>query len=516
VVTLSALNGETGDSLAREQVEADSKEQVLKSLDKAASNLRQKMGESLASVQQFAKPLEQATTSSLEALQAFSLGQAEHLKTNDEAAIPHLKRAVELDPNFAMAYATLGVCYNNLIRLTDAGEALKKAYELRDRASQREKFYILAHYYDEVILDSEKASAIYAEWRQTYPRDTVPYDNGALSFSELGQHEKALDLASQSMRVDPKDAYAYANLSSAYEALNRFDEARSIGEQAVAQKLDGPAVHGVLTDLAYIRGDWAAYDHYVDLSRGTANESFVLFFKALGQDALGKVHAGRETLQQARSKLLAAGIKDFAGALFAVEAADDNLLGYQTDARHNAAQALELSKNPDVRSYTAAAFASVGDTAKSASLLADLNREFPENHFIHSVLTPMVQSQQYLQQNQPAQAISALEPLRPYEFGVGPHGTGFFPNYLRGQAYLKQGDGVKAAAEFQRILDHRGVAATDVRYTLSHLNLGRAYALQGDRAKARTAYQDFFAAWKDADPDVPILITAKAEYEKLK
>ena len=516
VVTLSALNGETGDSLAREQVEADSKEQVLKSLDKAASNLRQKMGESLASVQQFAKPLEQATTSSLEALQAFSLGEAEHLKTNDDAAVPHLTRAIELDPNFAMAYATLGVCYNNLTRLSQARDTLKKAYELRDRASEREKFYILAHYYDEVTLEGEKALAVYAEWRQTYPRDTIPYDNGALAYSELGQHDKALDLASQSMRVDPQDAYAYANLSSAYEALNRFDEAKSVGEQAVAQKLDGPAVRGVLTDLAYMRGDWTAYDHYVDLSRGTANESFVLFFKALGQDNLGKVRAGRQTWQQARSELLAAGIKDFAGGLFAIEAADDSLLGYQTDARHNAAQALELSKNLDVRSFAAAAFASLGDTAKSTSLLADLNREFPDNHFVHSVLTPMVQAQQYLLQNQPAQAISVLEPLRPYELGVGPHGTGLGLNYVRGQAYLKLGDGTKAAAEFQRILDHRGIGPTDLHYSLSHLNLGRAYALQGDKTKARTAYQDFFAAWKDADPDVPTLIAAKAEYEKLK
>jgi eukaryotic-like serine/threonine-protein kinase len=382
--------------------------------------------------------------------------------------------------------------------------------------SEREKYYILAHYYDEVILDGDKASATYAEWRQTYPRDIVPYDNGALAFSGLGQHEKALDLASQAMRLDPKDAYAYANLSSAYEALNRFDEARSVAEQAVALKLDGPSVRGVLTDLAYIRGDWSAYDHYVDLSRGTANESFVLFFKALGQDGLGKVHAGRETWQLTRSELLAAGIKDFAGALFGVEAIDDSLLGYQAEGRRNAAQGLALSTNPDVRSIAANALASTGDVAKSASLVADLSREFPDNHFIHSILTPMVQAQQLLQQNQAAQAITALEPLRPYEFGVGPHGVGYVPNYLRGMAYLKLGDGVKAAAEFQRILDHRGVSATDPRYSLSHLNLGRAYALQGDRVKARTAYQDFFAAWKDADPDVPAVITAKAEYEKLK
>jgi serine/threonine protein kinase/Flp pilus assembly protein TadD len=458
VVTLAALNGATGDALAREQVEAESKEQVLKSLDKAASNLRQKMGESLASVQQFAKPLEQATTSSLEALQAFSLGEAEHLKTNDDAAIPHLKRAIELDPNFAMAYATLGVCYNNNTRLTEAGDALRKAYELRDRASDREKFYILAHYYDTVILDPEKASAVYADWRQTYPRDTIPYDNGALNFSELGQHEKALDMASQAMRLDPKDAYAYANLASAYEALNRFDEAKSVSEQALALKVDGPAVRGVLTDLAYIRGDWTAYDHYVDLSRGTSNEAFTLFFKALGQDAMGKVRTGRQTWQLARSELLAVGVKDFAAGLYNVEAIDDALLGYPEEARHNISQALDLSKNPDARSYGALALASAGDSAKGLALLGELIREFPDNRFFRMGLTPIVQAQQFLQKNQPAQAVAALEPLRAYELGIGPHGVGFMVNYLRGQAYLQLGDGAKAAAEFQRILDHVALA----------------------------------------------------------
>ena len=516
VITVSALNGATGDSLAREQVEADNKEQVLQSLDKAASNLRQKMGESLASVQQFAKPLEQATTSSLEALQAFSLGQAEHLKTNDDAAIPHLKHAIELDPNFAMAYATLGVCYNNLTRLTEADQALRKAYELRDRAGERERFYIQAHYDATVTLDRAKALTVYGEWRQTYPRDTVAYDNAALTNSELGQHEKALELASQSLRLDPNDAYAYANLAFAYLSLNRFDEAKSIAEQALALKLDGPAIHGTLTDLAYIRGDWTAYDHYVDLSRGTSNEPFTLFFKALGQDNFGKLRAGRQTWHEAQSELMGAGIKDFAGALFAIEAYDDSLLGYPADARQKVAQALALSRNPDVRSEAAITAASIGDVAKSASLLADLNREFPDNFFLHSILTPMVQARQYLEQNQPAQTVAALESVRPYEMGVGPHGIGFAVNYLRGLAYLKLGDGAKAAAEFQRILDHRGVAATDARYSLSHLNLGRAYVLQGDAAKARTAYQDFFAAWKDADPDIPILQTAKAEYEKLK
>jgi len=515
VITLAALNGANGDALAREQVEVDRKEQVLKALDKAASNLRQKMGESLSSVQQFATPLEQATTPSLDALQAFSLGQAEHLKTKDQAAIPHLRRAVELDPNFALAYATLGVACINTTRLTEGVEALKKAYELRDRASEREKLYIQAHYYEEVTWDMERTLSVYAEWRQTYPRDTLPYDNAALTYSILGQHEKALDFASRAMRLDPRGAFAYQNLGSAYLALNRLDEARSIADEAIAQKLDGSEVHTMLADIAYIRGDWTAYDRQIDWARGTQDEPFMLFWKAAGLAAKGQLNASHQTWQQTQLELTNAGLKDLSGALLTLEASNDALLGYPATGRQKASRALELSRDRDVRGLSAEAFAFTGDLAKSASLLADATRDFPDYRFLSHVLAPLVQSEEYLQKNQPDKAIAALEPARSYEMGTGPRSGGFMPNHLRGTAYLKLGDGVKAAAEFQRILDHQGVSAWDVVYPLARLNLGRAFALQGENAKARTAYQDFFAAWKDADPDIPILKTAKAEYAKL-
>jgi serine/threonine protein kinase/tetratricopeptide (TPR) repeat protein len=515
VIDLAAVNAQTGDPFAREQVEAESKEQILKSLDKAASNLRQKMGESLASVQQFATPLDQATTSSLEALQAFTIGQAEHHKTNDEAAIPHLKRAVELDPNFAMAWATLGVVYNNATRFTEGNEALKKAYELRDRGSEREKFYIQAHYYDEVTLDPIKALAVYAEWRQTYPRDTTAFENAALAYSSIGQFDKALDLASQAIRLDPKDPYAYDNLSGSYMGLNRFDEAKSVAEQAVAQKVDGLGVHMSLADIAYMRGDWATYEHELGAVRNAAGEPFMLFWKGVGQAGLGKIKLARSTLQQACSELLTSGGKDFAGGLFDIEAFYDAEFGNVDEARRGASQALEVSQSSFTRAYAAQAFAAMGDTARSASLLAGLNRDFPDNVFVRSVMTPMTQAEQYLHKNQPAEAVAILESVRPFELGVGPQGAGLYPNHLRGTAYLQLHDGIKAAAEFQHILDHRGGSVSDPLYALAHLNLGRAYVLQGDQAKARTAYQDFFAAWKDADPDLPILKDAKSEYSKL-
>jgi serine/threonine protein kinase/tetratricopeptide (TPR) repeat protein len=516
VVTLTAANGSTGDTLATQQVEVDNKEQVLKSLDKAASDLRQKMGESLASVQQFAKPLDQATTSSLEALQAFSLGNEEHQKTNDDAAIPHLKKAVELDPNFAMAWATMGVAYGNTGRDAEGTQAIKKAYELRDRTSEREKLYIQAHYYSEVTVDPEKATQVYAEWRQTYPRDTVAYENAALAYSEMGQPSKALDLASQAHRINPHDRYAYDNMAGAYEALNRFDEAKSIAEEAVAQKSDGFASHYVLTDLAYMRGDRAAYEHELELVKGTSNEPFLLLFNAAWQESEGKVRAGREMWVRARQQATSMGAKDLAAAFSVLEGYIDALFGYTTDARQKASETLGLSNEPDVRALAAGLLASIGDVQKSAAIVAGVEHDAPENRFIQTILVPEAKAFELMEKNQLAEALSALETPRPYEFGIGPHGGGVTAIFLRGEVYLKMHDGAKAAGEFQRILDHRGAAGFAPEYPLSRLNLARAYVLQGDTAKAKTTYQDFFAAWKDADPDVPILKTAKAEYEKLK
>jgi serine/threonine protein kinase/tetratricopeptide (TPR) repeat protein len=516
VVTLEAINAQTGDSIDREQVEAESKEQVLQSLDKAASSLREKLGESIGSVQKFATPLESATTSSLEALQAFTLGQAEHQKTNDEAAIPHLKRAVELDPNFAMAYATLGVVYNNLTQPTESMAALRKAYDLRERASERERFYIESHYDDEVLSDPQKSLAVYTEWMQVYPRDTVPRDNMALIYSTVGEHDKAVEAASGALRLDPNDRYAYANLAGAYEGLNRFDEARTIAGQAVERKLDSLPIHLVLCDLAYLSGDEAAYEHEIERAKGTFDYPLMLLFKGGGQATLGKMRAARQTLEQGRALLMAGGIKDFAGSLDDVEGYADELVGYESEGREKAQQALALSQDPEVQALAAEVFAMGGDVAKADAVMSELSRRFPDNQRLRQVSGPRVRALMALRKNRPQDAVAALEALRPYELGTGPNGVGFDPIYLRGLAYLKLADGNKAAAEFQRILDHRGAGVWDPEYSLAHLRLAQAYVLQKDIAKARAAYQDFFAAWKDADADLPVLKAARAEYEKLK
>ena len=473
------------------------------------------MGESLASVQEFATPLEKASTSSLEALQAFTLGQEEHQKTHDDAALPHLQKAIELDPNFAMAYATLGVSYSNLGRSTESSQALRKAYELRDRVSEREKLYIEAHYYDEVTLDMEKAVAVYQQWLQTYPRDTVPYDNAALALSLVGRNEKALELASQAHRIDPQDRYAYSNMDFSYEALDRLDEAKSLGEEAVAKKLDSNTVHLVLLDVAYLRGDRAAAQQELDRARGTRDEPFLLFFNAGWTSALGRVSAAREQWQQCNQEFTAVGAKDFAASLLALEGYFDALYGYTAEARQEAAQSVSMSNDSDALSQAAGTFAVVGDFQKSSALVASLEKNFPDNRYLQWTISA-VKAIEDTQKDQPAAAITLLEAVRPYEMGIGPHSLGVTPAFLRGMAYLKMHDAGKATAEFQQVLSHRGVAAFAPEYPLSLLNLGRAYVSQADNAKARTAYQDFFAYWKDADPDIPVLKTARAEYEKLK
>jgi serine/threonine protein kinase/tetratricopeptide (TPR) repeat protein len=515
-ITLTAINPQNGDSLAREQAEADSKENVLKTLDKAASNLRQKMGESLASVTQFATPLEQATTASLEALQAYTLGHEEHKKLNDDAAIPHLKRAVELDPNFAMAYATLGVAYANMGRITDSNKALKQAHELRDRASEHEKLYIQAHYYDEVTEDYEKTIQVYNDWKQTYPRDTIPFDNLSLVYGQIGQYDKALDAGGQAMRLDPKDRFAYGNMIFSYIGLNRFGEAKSLLDQALAQNLGGPSAEIALVFVDYIRHDQAAFDGEIDNTHGKPIEPLLLMFKATGLCAQGRIKASQAVWQQAHAADLHFGDKESAATVLGIEAACNAVIGLPQDARTNISQALQTSPSRDVVALAATVFAIIGDSPKSSALLADLGRDYPENRLLQMVEAPEAHAAQALYKNRPAEAIAALEPLRVIELGNGPQGTGYQPNYLRGQAYLKMGDGMKATAEFQRILDHPGIVPVDPELALSHLYLARAYTLQGDTAKARTAYQDFLALWKDADPDIPILKQAKSEYEKLK
>jgi eukaryotic-like serine/threonine-protein kinase len=516
VITLEAVNAQSGDSLDREQVEAESKEQVLKSLDHAASNLREKLGESIGSVQKFATPLESATTSSLDALKEFSLGHAAHSSFDDEKAIPHLKRAVELDPNFAMAWAVLGIAYSNLTDTRQAFVCLQKAFDLKDRTSEREKLYISSHYYDTFKRQADQAAQVLEQWKQTYPRDTIPRDNLALLYSTLGQHDKALPDASEALQLDQKDPFAYQNLAETYQHLNRFDEAKAVAEQAIAQKVEPWTIHLTLIRLAFIRGDEPAMRHEVEHSAGHVEESLILMIESDARCAQGKVKLAREGYAHALAAAETHGYRGFAAGILNAESVCDAETGFPAEARQQVTAALARAEDSDSRAAAAYIFARVGDVARAQKLVDDLAREFPSDTILNQADLSVVRALLSLQRNQPAGAIAQTETAIPYAFGSDPRGSGYFPVYARAESFLHAHDGTKAVAEYQRILDHRGVEPTSVLYSLAHLGLGRAYALQGDTGKAKAAYQDFFAVWKDADPDVPVLKTAKAEYEKLK
>jgi tetratricopeptide (TPR) repeat protein len=453
-----------------------------------------------------------ATTSSLEALKEFSLGEAEHSKFNDDAAIPHLKRATELDPNFAMALATLGVTLNNTSHIQEASEYFQRAFDAKERASERERFYISSHYYGTLRRQTDKDIEILEQWIQTYPRDTIPRDNLALVEVAVGQPEKAVASASEALKLNPKDPYAYADLAAGYMALNRYDEAKAVAEQSIAQKAEPWSIHIDLYEVAFIRGDEGAMQREVEQAAGKVQEPAIGLMRAVGECAQGKIKSARASYARAVSVAQAQGQKEYAATILGAEAGCDAWVGFSQEARQTMNAALALSENIISRSLAARSFAWIGDTAQSEKLAEGLSKEFPYATVVNQVLLPTARALNSLQRNQPDQAVAALEPAKPYELGTGNLGA----IYIRGEAFLRLHDGAKAAAEYQRILDHRGLDPVGWGYSLAHLGLGRAYALQGDTGKAKAAYQDFFAVWKDADADVPVLKTAKAEYEKLK
>jgi eukaryotic-like serine/threonine-protein kinase len=514
VVTLEATNAQTGDSLARQQAEALGKEQVLKSLDKAASDLRQKLGESLSSVQEFATPLEQATTSSLEALKEFSAGMALHNRLDEEPAAPHMKRAIELDPNFAMAYAVLGTVSSNMGNASAAKIYLQKSYDLRDRASEHEKFYIMGHYYDTLTGDIEKAVGLFQEWHQTYPRDDRPLANLAVQCQLLGDQEKALASASALLIQNPQDAFGYYHQMSAYMYMNRYDEAKAVGQVALTQLHNPTDTHFVLYEIALNQNDETAMKRERAALTGTGLEPSAVALTSSYEDALGKIKLSRETHQQAVEMGKKHGLNEMPVNLMAAEAVRDVSHGFVDSARHKASGSLSQSESRSVRASAALVFAQIGDIAQAQKVIDGLQKEYPDDTRVKFVDAPVVQATILLHQKKATEAIAVLEPSRKYELGA--RGATFWVIYIRGMAYLELRDGAKAAAEFQKILDHRGLDGTSALLPLAQLNLARAYALQGDTAKPRTAYQDFLALWKDADPDVPVLKDAKAEYAKLK
>jgi tetratricopeptide (TPR) repeat protein len=515
VISLNAINAQTGDSLASTQAEAESKEAVLKSLDRAATELRQKLGESLASVQQFAKPLEQATTSSLEALKEYSVGNADHMRLDDENAIPHLKRATELDPNFAMAHAMLGVAYSNVLESKAGEESVRKAFALKDRATEAERFYIESHFYDGVNQDIDKTVASYELWTRTYPRDTIPLDNICLAYFQRGEFEKAEKAARRVLEIDPKDSYAYDRLAISFRALNRFDEAKAIMDEAYQKQVAPATMHTNMYELALLRGDQVGMEKELQTVRGTAEEAFVLAAKAGGEVSQGKMKLASATFREAQEAANRHQMKEFVAFFGAIEGLRWAEVGDCNRAQSFIRDSLREVPNGQNRHFAAVGLAVCGDQAAAEKLVEAEGKERPDATVVHSLYIPLVQAINSLHRSRAAAVVAALEVSRPYEMGGGPGSMVFWGPYVRGQAFLLMKDGDKAIVEFQEILNFQARCAVCGLVPLAQLSLARAYVVKGDSAKAKTAYQDLLAMWKDADADLPVLVQAKAEYAKL-
>jgi len=519
VLGLKATACSNGRSLARVQVMSDSKEHILKALNEGATSLRGKLGESLSTVQKYDTPVEQATTSSLEGLKAYSLGLTAKDLKGDEAALPLFERATQLDPNFAMAYALLGTSHSNLGERNQAAESLGRAYQLRERVSEREKFYIDSYYRDLVVGDLDKAAEIYQVWAEVYPRDEKPVGNLGLLYGYTGQHEKALSQAREALRLQPASGLRYANLVQNFVRLGRLQEARATAVEAQAKKLDSPYLHFYLYQLAFLQNDEAGRAQQVAWAAGKSGvEDMLLAAEADTAASAGQLRKSREFSQQAILSAERAEAKETAAGYDADAALTEAFVGNTAEARQRGEAALARSTSRDVKFGVALALARAGNASHAEKLADDLAKTFPLDTVVKFNYLPTVRAQLALSRNDPVNAIEALKIAVPFELGQ-PGDSSFtpslYPVFVRGEAYLSAGRGQEAAAEFQKILDYPGVVVNETIGVLARLGLARAHVLQGDTVKARPAYDEFLALWKDADSDIPILRQAKAEYAKL-
>ncbi|MGB2635183.1 MAG: tetratricopeptide repeat protein [Candidatus Acidiferrum sp.] len=513
LLTLKVVNCISGESQASTEATASDKNHVLDALGKTSSEIRKKLGESLSAVQRFNAPIEQVTTPSLEALHAFSQGWA--MKgVNDAATVPFFQRAIRLDPNFAMAYASLGNSYLILGETSLARENTRKAYELRGNVSEREQFYIESHYYEIVTGDLEKARQVYEFWAQTYPRDFIPPRGMGLIYEQVGQYDKALVEHLKSLCLRP-DARQYANLAGCYLDLSRLQEAQATTDEAQAKELDSPDLRFVIYALAFLQNNTAEMAEMAQQAAWSAGkpgiEEELLSMEADTAAYRGRLRDAREFSRRAMESAERAGDKEAAATYSAMAGQREALFGNAAEARRQVGSALGLSTARDVQYPWALVLALVGDAVRARSLADDLGKRFPEDTLVRFVYLPTLHAQILLNRNDSSKAIEILRVAIPYELGA----ASLYPAYQRGEAYLAAHQGNEGAAEFQKVLDHRGIVLNEPIGALAHFQIGRAYAMQGDTAKAKAAYQDFLTLWKNADPDIPILKEAKAEYAKL-
>jgi serine/threonine protein kinase/tetratricopeptide (TPR) repeat protein len=521
IVGLKAVNCHTGDILAEEQERAAGKEKVLDALGTAATKLRSELGESLSSVQKFDVPLAQETTPSLEALKAFTLGRKTEREKGASSALPYFLRAVELDPNFASAYGGIGIMYGNLGQPDRASTYLTKAFELRDRASELEKFHIASSYYGAVTGELEKAAETYQEWIQSYPRDAIPYNNLGVIYFQLGQPDKALDVARESVDLDPNNVIDLESLSDSLMVLNRLDESRKPLDEAVAKKLDDDGIHLQFYEIDFLQGDARGMAEQLSWFDGKPDlEHERWAFQSDTEAYSGHIQRSRELTKRAIDAALRTDNKESAAFWQDNGAIREAEFGYSAEARQSAAASLNLGgTDRPVAEEAAIAFAMAGDTSHAESTGQSLAKRFPLDTLVRSLSVPTIEAQIAIDQNNPARGIELLQAASPIELSVSSGGAGInscmYPVYVRGQAYLSAKQGTAAAAEFQKIIDHRGLVENCPTGALAHLGLARAYVLAGDNAKAHAAYNDFLTLWKDADPDIPILKDAKAEAASL-
>jgi tetratricopeptide (TPR) repeat protein len=516
IVGVDAIGCNSGDTLAREQEQAATKGEVLQALGKAATNLRGKLGESLSTIQKFDVPVE-ATTPSLEALKAFSMGVTTFRSKGSAEAIPFFKRALELDPNLAVAYANLGVAYGNLGQASLGAENIKKAYELRDRVSEREKYRIASMYYQSVTGEFEQATQVYELWAKSYPQDSIPFSNLGYIYSGMGQYEKALAANEESLRLQP-DIVAYSNEVGIQLGLNRFDDAKKTIAKAQKEKFDGDLLHWVMYQMAFLDGNTTEMERTVAWAAGKpGTEDLILSFQSDTEVYYGHLTKAREFTRRAVDAAVRNDSKE-AAALWQVNAAlREAEFGNAAVAGQDVAAALALAPGRDIKLLGALTLAEAGETSRAKAMLDELEKNYGSQTMMKVYWLPTIRATLELRSNNPKLALVLLEAAAPYELGSPPQmqlGT-LYPVWIRGQAFLAAHDGASAAVEFQKFLDHRGIVVNFPLGPLAHLGLGRAYAMSGDTARAKAAYQDFLNLWKDADPDIPILKEAKAEYAKL-
>jgi serine/threonine protein kinase/tetratricopeptide (TPR) repeat protein len=512
LLTLKAVNCASGESLASTEAQASDKNHILEALGKTATEIRTKLGESLSTVQKFDTPLEQATTPSLDALKSYSLGRKAMNDSEWAAAVRFFQRAIRLDPNFAMSYARLGTSYRMLGEPTLASENTRKAYDLRERVSELEKFYIESHYYQQTTGELEKARQVYELWAKSYPRDWGRASAEAAVSAMSGQYDEGLVEAHEELRLNPT-IQGYGDLVYFYVHLNRLEEAQAAVEEALVKKFDSSDLHAQLYVLRFLQNDAAGMAQQVAWAAGKPGaEAGLLGLEADTAAYSGRLGQARDFSRQAVASAERSGEKEVAAAYEAYAALREALFGNLAEARKGTVEALSLSTGPHVQFAAALALAFAGDAVRSQALADELGNRFPEHSVIQFNHLPTIRAQLALNRDDSSKAIAILQTAGPYELSDD---GGLYPIYVRGNAYLAAHHRSEAAAEFQKILDHRGIVLNSPIGALAHLQLGRAYAMQGDTAKAKAAYQDFLTLWKDADPDIPILKEAKAEYAKL-